>query len=145
MNPGDIILTDLPQADGRHKVRPALVLAMVPPFGDCLVCGMTTQLRHAVPDFDEVMEPGNPDFSSSGLIAPSLIRLEFLNSMPAKTACRRFGICLHLALASAARASCPILYGRARMTFSAFFQALWEDEPFPHSSHFGLGLFVPFI
>lgn len=84
MNPGDVILIDLPQADGRQKVRPALVLAMVPPFGDSLVCGVSTQLRHAVPDFDEVVKPGDPDFSSSGLIAPSLIRLGFLNSIPAR-------------------------------------------------------------
>lgn len=43
MRPGDVLLANLPQADGRAKDRPVLCLCMVPPFQDLLVCGITTQ------------------------------------------------------------------------------------------------------
>jgi len=38
----DVILTPLPQADGPPKNRPALILRGLPPFGDFLVCGIST-------------------------------------------------------------------------------------------------------
>ena len=53
------------------------------PFGDLLVCGISRQLRHRVPDFDEVISPSDPDFASSGLLDTSLIRLGFLALLPA--------------------------------------------------------------
>ena len=63
MNEGDVVLTPLPQSDGRLKNRPAIALRKVPPFGDWLVCGVSTQLRQAVTDFDELVEPENPDYA----------------------------------------------------------------------------------
>ena len=51
---GDIALASLPQADGLIKQRPALLLRQMPPFGDWLVCGISTQLRQQVADLDEV-------------------------------------------------------------------------------------------
>ena len=51
---GDIALASLPQADGLIKQRPALLLRQMPPFGDWLVCGISTQLRQRVADLDEV-------------------------------------------------------------------------------------------
>lgn len=82
MKPGSVILTDLPQADGAKKIRPALVLALFPPFDDYLVCGISTQLRHAVPNFDDILTTDDPDFLTSGLKTTSLVRLGFLNSLP---------------------------------------------------------------
>lgn len=82
MNEGDIVLTPLPQADGRLKNRPAIVLRRMPPFGDLLVCGVSTQLQHYVADFDELIKSGDPDYSASGLKASSLIRLGFLAVLP---------------------------------------------------------------
>jgi hypothetical protein len=38
--------------------------------GDLLVCGISTQLRQTVADFDEIIEPSDADFKSSGLKAP---------------------------------------------------------------------------
>ena len=84
MKEGDIVLALLPQTDGRGKYRPAVVLRRMPGFGDLLVCGISTQLRQQVPDFDEMIEPSHPDFKTSGLKAPSLIRLGFLAVLPAK-------------------------------------------------------------
>lgn len=78
MKEGNIVLALLPQTDGRGKYRPAVVLRRMPGFGDLLVCGVSTQLRQRVADFDEIIEPSQADFKASGLKAPSLIRLGFL-------------------------------------------------------------------
>jgi mRNA interferase MazF len=85
MKKGDIVLALLPQTDGRSKYRPAVVLRRMPGFGDLLVCGISTQLRQQVADFDEIIEPSHADFKTSGLKAPSLIRLGFLSVLPASS------------------------------------------------------------
>ena len=83
MNEGDVVLTPFVQADGRTKNRPAIVLRIMPPFDDLLVCGVSRQLRHRVPDFDEIIDRADADFASSGLLDTSLIRLGFLALLPA--------------------------------------------------------------
>ena len=83
MREGDVVLTPFPQADGKTKNRPAVVLRVMPPFGDLLVCGVSRQLRHRVPDFDDVITTTDTDFDSSGLVDTSLIRLGFLSLLPA--------------------------------------------------------------
>jgi mRNA interferase MazF len=45
MKEGGVALTPLPQADGAIKNRPAIALRQMPPFGDWLVCSVSTQLR----------------------------------------------------------------------------------------------------
>ena len=82
MNEGDVILTTLPQADGRLKNRPAAALRKMPPFDDWLVCGITTQQHHEAEGFDDPIRPGHDDYAASGLQAPSLIRLGFLAVLP---------------------------------------------------------------
>ncbi len=91
MKEGDVVLTPLPQADGRLKIRPAIVLRKMPPFGDLLVCGISTQVQQAVAGFDELIEPPNTDFAGSGLKAPSLIRLGFLAVLPPSRFVGRIG------------------------------------------------------
>lgn len=82
MKEADVVLTRLAQADGRMTNRPALLLRELPPFGDFLVCGISTQLRQAVPEFDEVIVGSDDDFAASGLVADSLFRLGFLAVLP---------------------------------------------------------------
>lgn len=82
MTPGDVILTRLPQSNGIWKLRPALVLCTLPRFNDLLLCGITTQTRHFVEDFDEIIRADDADFVASGLKAESLIRLGFLGTVP---------------------------------------------------------------
>jgi mRNA interferase MazF len=84
MKEGDVVLTPIPQADSRVKNRPAIILREMPPYGDLLVCGISTQLYHYVQGFDEIISPTDDDFSSSGLVAASLIRLSFLAILPRK-------------------------------------------------------------
>lgn len=85
MNEGDVILTPIPQADGNVKNRPAVILREMPLYGDMLVCGVSTQLQHYVQGFDAIITPTDVDFTSSGLVAASLIRLSFLAVLPRQT------------------------------------------------------------
>jgi mRNA interferase MazF len=82
MKEGDVIILPMPQADGMVKNRPALILREMPPFRDVLVCGVSTQLRQATKDFDELISPSDADFVSSSLKEESLIRLGFLVVVP---------------------------------------------------------------
>jgi mRNA interferase MazF len=84
MKEGDVILAPLPQADGRAKHRPVVFPREMPPYRDLLVCGVSTQLRQQVKDFDELIAPSDPDFAASGLLSESLIRLGFLAVLPRK-------------------------------------------------------------
>ena len=84
MNEGDVALTPLPQADGRTKPSPVILFRRMPPFGDWLICGVSTQLHQQVAGFDDIIEPAHPDFSRSGLKAASLMRLGFLAVLPAE-------------------------------------------------------------
>ena len=73
MNQGDVILTPVPQADGVIKNRPAIFLREMPPYGDVLVCGMSTQLHQEVKGFDEVIQLSDRDYAATGLHSASLI------------------------------------------------------------------------
>lgn len=78
-SPGDIVLTRLPQAGGRPKLRPALVVCVLPgTHRDVLVAGISSQVQNAVPDWDELILADDPDFTRSGLRAPSIVRLSYL-------------------------------------------------------------------
>ena len=91
MNEGDIALAPLPQADGQIKNRPAVLLRRLPPFGDFLVCGVSTQIQQKVADFDDLIMSDDPGFASSGLKATSLIRLGFLAVLPETAFLGRIG------------------------------------------------------
>ncbi len=84
MMEGDVVLTPLPQSDGKIKNRPAIVLREMPLFGDFLVCGVSTQVRRLAPDFDEPITSQDVDFDTSRLIGDSVIRLGFLAVLPSK-------------------------------------------------------------
>ena len=58
------------------KLRPVLLLGKLPgEYDDWLICLVSTQLRHFVREFDEIVGEDAPDFAESGLKAPSVIRL----------------------------------------------------------------------
>ena len=84
MKEGDVILAPIPQADGTIKNRPAIVLREMPRYRDLLVCGISTQLHQRAAGFDELLAPSDTDFTTSGLLAESLIRLSFLAVLPRK-------------------------------------------------------------
>lgn len=82
MKEGDVVLVAMPQADGSIKKRPTIILREMPPFQDMLICGVSSQLRQEVKDFDEIISPTDSDFTASGLVGKSLIRLGFLTVVP---------------------------------------------------------------
>ena len=75
--PGYISLVRFPRANLQSgKYRPVLLLSRMPgPFDDWLICGITSQLRHKVEGWDEVINRTDDDFKPSGLKVPSLIRI----------------------------------------------------------------------
>ena len=82
MKESDVVIVAMPQADGSVKNRPAIILRAMPPFQDMLVCGVSSQLRQEVKDFDEIISPTDSDFAVSSLVGKSLIRLGFLTVVP---------------------------------------------------------------
>lgn len=73
---GDIVLIRYPNTDGsRGKRRPALLLKCVGNnFGDWFACMVSTQLQHCIQGLEVVITAKDPDFSSTGLRADSLLR-----------------------------------------------------------------------
>jgi mRNA interferase MazF len=82
MKESEIVLTPILQANGQLKNRPALILRVMPPFQDFLVCGISTRLHQKVEDFNEIISQNADDFAESGLVADSLIRLGFPAVLP---------------------------------------------------------------
>ena len=82
MESGRIILAALPQSEGKSKLRPALVLKIMPPYNDLLVCGISTQIHQEVIGFDEILDSKDNEFLLSGLVQTSLIRLGYLAILP---------------------------------------------------------------
>jgi mRNA interferase MazF len=80
MNPGDVVLVEMPQfGGGKLKLRPALLLALLPgPFQTALVCGISTLLKPLPANWDELVDSSDGDFVISGLHSSSVIRLSYL-------------------------------------------------------------------
>jgi mRNA interferase MazF len=74
---GQIVLFKFPQTDQSDaKLRPALLIGKLPGhFNDWLICMISTQLRHYVEGFDEIIQEHADDFSTSGLKAGSVVRV----------------------------------------------------------------------
>ena len=83
MSPGDVVLVRLPQVGaGAVKLRPALFLTPLSgPYQDGLLCGISTQLHNILPNWDELIQPGDVDFGASGIIQASVIRLSYLRAV----------------------------------------------------------------
>jgi len=91
MKPGDVVLAHLQQSDGRLKARPVLVLVLMPPYSDLLVCAISSKLKHLTVGFDEIIEREDPDFTESGLKVSSLVRLGMLATIPTNAVLGRLG------------------------------------------------------
>ena len=84
MKAGDVVRWTFVQADGQHKMRPAIVIAQVPPFNDWLVCAVSTQLQREVNGLDVLLNGAHPDFTRTGLRTDSLVRVAQLTTLPDK-------------------------------------------------------------
>jgi mRNA interferase MazF len=77
---GQIVLTPFPYTDlSGAKPRPVLMLRKASiQFDDWLVCMVSSQIRQADADFDEILTPSDADFATAGLKVPSVLRLSRL-------------------------------------------------------------------
>ena len=73
---GQIVLFRFPQTDLEDgKLRPALLVGKLPgEYDDWLICMVSSQTRHAIPEFDELIREDDSDFANSGLKVSSVIR-----------------------------------------------------------------------
>lgn len=90
---GQIVLFRFPQSDLEEgKLRPALLLGMLPgEYDDWLICMISSQTRHYVPGFDEIIRESDPDFAESGLKVTSVIRVGRLAVVQGSVLCGAIG------------------------------------------------------
>jgi len=76
-NAGVVVLFRFPKVDlAEGKLRPALLLGKLPGgYDDWLTCMISSQMRHYLPNFDEMVQEGDSDFAQSGLKLESVIRV----------------------------------------------------------------------
>ena len=63
----------------------------MPPYGDHLVAGISSQLRHEVKGLDEIVFTSDNDYPSSGLKVISLIRMGMIATVPTSAIYGRLG------------------------------------------------------
>jgi mRNA interferase MazF len=93
VNSGDVVLLHFPQTDlVTGKLRPALVLATAPGrHSDLLLAMISSRTYQAIPQFDEVIDPSDADYSETGLKTRSVIRVARLASVDVSTIDARLG------------------------------------------------------
>ena len=74
---GQIVLFRFPYTDLEEgRLRPALLLGKLPgDHDDWLICMISSQIRHYIPDFDEIVREDDADFGESSLKVSSVIRV----------------------------------------------------------------------
>jgi len=82
MEEGSIVRIALPQSDGKLRSRPALVLKKIEPFNDLLLCSISSKLHNEVKGLNIIIGSDHPDFISSRLKYPGLIRVANLFTIP---------------------------------------------------------------
>lgn len=82
MKAGDVVRVALPQSDGQHKLRPAVLVTSFPPYGDWLVVGISGSLGLEVEGLDIRIGYGHPSYGSARLGFPGLIRLSHAHVVP---------------------------------------------------------------
>jgi mRNA interferase MazF len=91
MRAGEVVLARVQQSDGQLKYRPALVLSIVPPYKDLLICGISSKVRHEVVGFEDLVLMKETDFNQTGLKVDSLIRLGLIATIPSSAIIVRLG------------------------------------------------------
>lgn len=84
MIPGDVVLARLPEGPSiGGKLRPAVVIASLPALvPTVLLCGISSRVHRRVDGRDIVVGTDHPDYATSGLHVPSVIRPSWLLSVP---------------------------------------------------------------
>lgn len=88
---GDVVLVNFPFTDlSGQKLRPALIVGR--PSGDDLILAfMTSHLTGTEPRAEHLLTPADPDFASTGLKGPALVRLNKIATVHRQLVRRRLG------------------------------------------------------
>lgn len=82
MEAGQVVRVALPQKDGDHKPRPAVLLKAFPPYGDWLVVGISGSVGLSVAGLDVVIDQAHPSYASTRLNYPGVVRLGHAHVIP---------------------------------------------------------------
>jgi mRNA interferase MazF len=74
---GDVVIFDFSQTDfAQRKPRPALLICQMSSiYDDWLLCMISSQLRYFTSGVDELIRASDADYTQSGLIKESVIRV----------------------------------------------------------------------
>ncbi|HEY3282330.1 MAG TPA: hypothetical protein VGN26_08670 [Armatimonadota bacterium] len=94
--PGDVLVVRVQTGEEEPATRAVVVLLVLPGAEErLLVCGISSRLDGALPEWDEVLRPGHPSFEAVGLRLSSAIRLGSLAVMPGGLQFTRVGVVDH--------------------------------------------------
>lgn len=82
MDRGDIVLSKMPVADYSFKLRPVLIINILPPYNDLFVCGISSQIHQHIKGLSFLINENDYFFESSGLNKSSVIRMNYLATIP---------------------------------------------------------------
>ena len=96
-NRGDIVILPFPfvtKTGMQQKARPALIISdhsIDRRYNDVILVAITTQRIDEIKQTELLIEEGNPDFKKTGLVKTSVVRCEFIMTIPAKLIVRKLG------------------------------------------------------
>ena len=96
-NRGDIVILPFPfvtQAGVKQKARPALIISdhsIERRFNDIILVAITSQRIYDVKKTELLIEEGTPNFKQTGLVKTSVVRSEYIMTIPAKIIVRKLG------------------------------------------------------
>ena len=96
-NRGDIVILPFPfvtQTGMQQKARPALIVSdhsIERRYNDVILVAITSQSIYDVQQTELLIEEGNPNFKKTGLVKTSVVRCEYIMTIPAKLIVRKLG------------------------------------------------------
>lgn len=82
MKQGSIVKVAFEQADRKTKYRPAVLIKKTEPYGDWIVCAITSKTHLQLKEVDIFIDNLHVDFATWGLNYAGLIRVAFLTTIP---------------------------------------------------------------
>ena len=96
-NRGDIVILPFPfvtQTGMQQKARPALIVSdhsIERRYNDVILVAITSQRIDEVKQTELLIKEGTPNFKQTGLVKTSVVRCEYIMTIPAKLIVRKLG------------------------------------------------------
>ena len=96
-NRGDIVILPFPfvtQTGMQQKARPALIVSdhsIERRYNDVILVAITSQRIDEVKQTELLIKEGTPNFKQTGLVKTSVVRCEYIMTLPAKLIVRKLG------------------------------------------------------